>query len=225
MHMEENPAEKSLDRFARCGWHISSLRASPGLSLVIYDDLTGRSSGIDATMRRQTKGKKTDNPRRCSLVSDSPSFVNETAVCHCIASVTILSLLRLPLIFYAHHTGWQTFFSVTRMSEWFERISCLSSPVTWHLRLSPKHSGLSPAQSLLASEKWSKYKLKARSLTHSTDSCQTLRGHLNLSPVHVCPPPGCPRDFWSNVEMVFSCWSNFEIVFSAEAILRLFFLL
>ena len=50
-------------------------------------------------MRRQTKGKKTDNPRRWSLVSDSPSFVKKTAVCHCIASVTILSLLTLLFLF------------------------------------------------------------------------------------------------------------------------------
>ena len=223
--MEENPAEKPFDRFARCGWDISSLRASPGLSLVIYDDLTGRSSGIDATMRRQTKGKKTDNPRRCSLVSDSPSFVNETAVCHCIASVTILSRIILPFLFFAHHTGWQ------KDSASLECQSGLTEFPVFHPFL-PDTSAC--PQSILGSAQLNlSWPLKASPNIKSKLGLWSCE-HILVKPwegVWVSRLPTSahhtvvPETSEAMLRWCFHAGAILRLFFSAEAILRLFFLL
>ena len=55
MLKEENPAEKSVDRLARCGWHISNLRAFADLSLVIHDVLGGKRDATIWGDRRRAK--------------------------------------------------------------------------------------------------------------------------------------------------------------------------
>ena len=55
MHMEENPAEKPFDRFARCGWHISNLRAFADLSPLIHDVLGGKKDATIWGDRRRAK--------------------------------------------------------------------------------------------------------------------------------------------------------------------------